>query len=62
MNNKKISWELGKEDLEKFKPLYDEMSKEIARDVDKEIIEKLLGPNWEITMEFNMVAQREKTK
>jgi hypothetical protein len=47
MNNKKISWELSREDLEKFKPLYDVMdeiknklSNEIARKVDKEIIEK----------------------
>lgn len=69
MNDKKISWEISKEDLEKYKSLYaiqdeikNKLADEMAKQVDKEIIEILLGKDWEIRSEFNRVGEREKNK
>lgn len=66
---KKISWEISKEDLEKYKSLYaiqdeikNKLADEMARLLDEQIMETLLGKDWEIRAEFNRVGEREKNK
>ena len=35
------------------------LAEEIRKEIDKEIITSLLGENWEIALEFNMIAIEE---
>ena len=59
--------EFSPEDKAKYQVLQDEMdtlkkemAQAMAREQDRELLNKILGPNWEIKAEFNRVAEREK--